>query len=332
MDNSEYGGFFSLENVGKEYYVDDESYFLRRMNAARYAISDTVDSEGFKHIYVPFYMCPSVKEELEKRNILYTCYHISDDFMPMISSVSSDSVIMIPGYYGIFPRYYFENMISKYNNIIFDFTQSFYTKPFLSDGVYNVYSPRKFFGVTDGAYLISTSNKANKQLPKDYSANRYLFVLDAAEKGTNANYPRFLSVEKELSDAGPREMSETTRRMLSIIDYDSIKCIRKRNFAIAHSLVGDYNLLCDYCDQVLNDNNACPMVYPCLVNRNGDVIRKRLVENRVYVSQWWKAVLLDDESNPFEKRLSENLIPLPIDQRYEQADIIKICGKLIDLL
>ena len=43
-------------------------------------------------------------------------------------------------------------LIEGYKNVIIDNAQSLFAKPI--NGVYNVYSPRKFVGVPDGCYVV----------------------------------------------------------------------------------------------------------------------------------------------------------------------------------
>lgn len=64
------------------------------------------------------------------------------------------------------------------------------------------------------------------------------------------------------------------------------------------------------------------MVYPLLVRNKK--LRQYLIGHKVYVSQWWKAVLQDPAGNAFEKKLSEYLLPLPVDQRYTKEDMLDI--------
>ena len=70
------------------------------------------------------------------------------------------------------------------------------------------------------------------------------------------------------------------------------------------------------------------MVYPLLVE--DDQLRHVLIENKIYISQWWKWVLSNNNSNDFEKKLSKYLLPLPIDQRYDLKDMEMVAAIIID--
>lgn len=47
-----------------------------------------------------------------------------------------------------------------------------------------------------------------------------------------------------------------------------------------------------------------------------------MIENKIYIPQWWKYLLDYPEINEVERELSNYLLPLPIDQRYDREDIL----------
>lgn len=47
-----------------------------------------------------------------------------------------------------------------------------------------------------------------------------------------------------------------------------------------------------------------------------------MIENKIYILQWWKYLLEYPEINEVERELSNYLLPLPIDQRYDREDIL----------
>lgn len=286
-----------------------------KFNAARYAIVYAVMTGHYKKLWLPVYMCPSVYAALDRYKVEYSQYHIDKNFMPILQDISDDECILIVNYYGIQPKRFYGQMAKKYKNIIFDNTQCFFASPYMREGVYNVYSPRKFVGVSDGAYLIAKKLERSMHLERDYSARRALFLAMSIETGTNENYEEYIEAERDITDVGMKAMSKYTERLLCNIDYIHIKKIRKENFDFLHEKLGKINLLNDF-EQEIN-----PMVYPLLFRNNSDKVRKYLVDNHLYVPQWWKQILQSDNSNDVERELSHSIFPLPIDQRYSQYDM-----------
>jgi hypothetical protein len=66
-------------------------------------------------------------------------------------------------------------------------------------------------------------------------------------------------------------------------------------------------------------NNA-GLFYYYLLLENGKNIKKKLIKNRIYVPTLWPNVLDDVSENSFEYFITDNMIFLPIDQRYEEND------------
>lgn len=113
----------------------------------------------------------------------------------------------------------------------------------------------------------------------DISCFRAIFLFKSIELGTNEAYEDNLHNEEELENAGMKAMSMLTRRILRSADYDEIAGKRVANFKELHAVLGKFNELDLSCYKEI------PMVYPLLTDR---VDRGYLVDNKVYVPQWWK--------------------------------------------
>lgn len=322
----EYGGYLYIDSLGEEYYGTDDGV-VHKLNAARYAILDAFADSKCCKLWLPVYMCHSVIEEVERTNISYCFYNIDSDFLPLLKQIRNDECILIANYYGLLSDEKYNEILCRYKNVIFDNTQAFFKKPILKNGIYNIYSPRKFFGVADGAYLISNHeiDNSHRNVGVSYVESGYLF--EALEIGTNFAYKNYLKNEERISQEGPKSMSKLTAHLLSNIDYLKVKEIRQKNFKIMHNALGRYNKL-EF--DIFND--CVPMVYPLLCEIRGEEIREQLIKNRVYVPQWWKWVLDASESNDFEKLLSSGVMPLPIDQRYKENDMADLINIVLNIV
>ena len=61
-------------------------------------------------------------------------------------------------------------------------------------------------------------------------------------------------------------------------------------------------------------------MYPLLLN-NGYLIKRQLIEKKVYVPTLWPNVLKDCFLDSYEYYLANNMLFLPIDQRYDCTDM-----------
>lgn len=61
-------------------------------------------------------------------------------------------------------------------------------------------------------------------------------------------------------------------------------------------------------------------MYPYLTDR-GEQIKRKLVTKKIYVPTLWPNVLHDCSADSYEYYLAQNLVFLPIDQRYTVNDM-----------
>ena len=58
-------------------------------------------------------------------------------------------------------------------------------------------------------------------------------------------------------------------------------------------------------------------------------IRKRLIENKIYIPILWPNVLTENNEDSIEYKYANNILPIPCDQRYGIEDMKKIIKLII---
>ena len=91
----EYGGYLPLElSKGRPYYTGEDVIAL---NAGRYAITYAIEDAGWKKIYLPYWLCDTVKDAIHicLPDVEIGYYHIDDQLLPTlyITSIISSSGI-----------------------------------------------------------------------------------------------------------------------------------------------------------------------------------------------------------------------------------------------
>lgn len=323
--NNTMGGCLYFEGCnlsGKAYY---EEYDRVDVDCGRSAIQYILETEKKKRIWLPVFNCPLVEKRILKAfpSIQIKYYNIDADFIPVLSESIKDDLFLWVNYYGLMPDYIIDKICgSRYGGgvIIVDNIQGYFTKP--REGVYNIYSCRKFVGVPDGAHIIK-SNIIKKDLPVYSTADNYYFLLKAYEEGSGLSYSAYQKSEERFTDEKTvYGMPRLTSQLLKTVSYDAIIKRRKGNFMILHQLLKACNQINLNLD--ITYQSSVPCVYPLLIREHGISVRKELVEQGIYVSTLWKHIISDHKANEFEKKLAENVIPLPIDQRYEEEDMKKL--------
>ena len=322
----EIGSFIGLDlrNTG-EFHNSEKN--IARLNSARAGIYHACRIYGCNSIYIPYYLCPTVKEFLFKKAIKVQFYFINEKFEPVGLKPVNNSAVLLVNYFGIIPRDKMRKIASQYKNVILDNSAAFYTEPV--EGCLNVYSPRKFFGVPDGCYVIGhNAGKFIQEYPVDSSSSTASFLMKSIEQGTSAVYKERMANEERIDRSDILNMSKLTRTLLGNINYSEIKKIRGKNFNIAHKLYKKINKL-DL--ESLIDTDVIPMIYPLIIHDPD--LDEKLRQKKIYVGRLWKSVLKEVVINKFESRLSRYLIPIPVDQRYsakELSYVAEIIGKILN--
>ncbi len=291
---------------------------VARFNCGRNAIAAALLAVDPRKVYIPYYVCEVVRQTLGRYGIPYAFYFINEELEPAGIELSEDEWLLYANYFGTQPESRIRRIAGQYKRVIFDNTQAFYAEPVLEDQCFNVYSPRKFFGVIDGGYLVwNGTEEVGTDYPADISWDRGAFLLKGTELGTNAAYQENLDSMESFSE-GIRMMSPLTEKMLRAVDYQRAGEIRQKNYEMLIREFRDLNQL------DLPMNGYAPFVYPLLIRKEG--LRRQLVDHGIYVSQWWKYLLKEVPKDSLEAELSEWLLPLPVDQRYTQEDMLEMSG------
>ena len=312
------GGYFSLEiNDGWERH-----HGALRLNAGRYALEYVLKARKYRKVYLPYFICDSVIEPVERLGIAYEFYHINEQLEPAVKlQPKDDEAVLYVNYFGLKNRFA-STFCYAYKNTILDQTQAFYSE---QGNIYEdkriqcdtFYSCRKYFGVADGAYLY-TDCLLEEELPQDESFERMTFLTKRIDRSAQEGYADFHANDNALSAVGMKRMSKLTEAMMKGIDYRAKADRRIRNFHILDKALRESNRF-----KWAMDYGTVPLVYPYYVE-NGAELRQRLIENQVFCARYWPNVLEWCKPDTQEYQLAENLVCLPVDQRYGDEDMERI--------
>ena len=307
---NEIGGYFELEEFhGKEYYDG-----LIALNNARSALHYIIEARNYKRIYIPYYLCGSIAKKLEKINVEYSFYHVNSNMIPELNKeIDDDEVVYIVNYYGQIDNNKIKNLKDKYKNLIVDDVQAFFQRPL--PGTDTFYSCRKFFGVPDGAYL-SIDKKIDRELSEDKSIMRMSHLLGRYENSASAFYEDFRINDCSFDNDSIMMMSALSHNLLRGIDYEYVEIRRKENFECLHSALHKLNKL---------DIENGLFAYPLMMD-DAARIRKHLINKKIYVPVLWPDY--DVGANDIEKSFINNILPLPIDQRYGREEMEYMIGEI----
>ena len=298
----EIGGYLELENFRLPMRHDGSV----ALNCGRNCLAYLIEKKNIKKIYIPKFLCASVGDICKKCGAEVIYYSIGMDFLPLFSfELVNGAWLYVVNYYGQISNAQLMKIKQRYQNVIVDNVQAYFQDP--CKGVDTIYSCRKFFGVSDGAFLYSDI-EGDEALEIDCSFERMAHILGRYEKTASEFFPKYKRVEKEFEDMPIKRMSKLTDNILRGLDYCSIERTRTENFRFLHDKLAAENLL----DIEVPPG---PYMYPLYV-KNGYKIRKKLQEAKIFVATLWPDALELCSDDELEYDMAKNILPLPVDQRY----------------
>lgn len=301
------GGYFELElSKNLEYHQN-----ALRLNTGRNALEYILESTRYDKIYIPYFTCDVLLQPIQKLKIEFEFYKIDEKFEPIFdySKIQQKECFLYTNYFGL--KDLFINKLSqKCKNVIVDNAQSFYSEPIKN--VDTFYSPRKFFGIPDGAYLYS-SKRIERDLLQDSSYERFEHLLKRIDQSAEEGYEKFALNDQKLDNLSILKMSNLTKRMLESIDYISSAKRRIDNYVYLDKKLKKYNKL-----KIEFNQDQVPMVYPFWATKE---IRIKLLENKIYTAIYWPNINDWCNEEDLEYKMMNEIIYLPIDQRYGKFEM-----------
>lgn len=318
IETKEIGGYIELEHYTGEMLHSDGIL----LNCGRSCLAYLILTRKIQKIILPYFMCDSVENLCIKHGISIRHYHTDTHFLPVDVVVDDDEWLYLMDYYGQFSDKFIHEICRTHHHVILDLAQNYFREPV--EGIDTFYTCRKFFGVPDGGILYSDAPKLNRVIPMDESFERMHFLLGRFERSASEFYQEYVDNNAFFSNEPIRQMSLLTRNLLSGIDYEHIKERRTKNFSQLHGALGVKNEL-----DIHTVEGA--FAYPLLV-KNGSEIRRKLIEQKIYVPTLWPNVMEALPPESLEYYMASNILPLPCDQRYSEEDMNRIIHCLGELL
>ena len=311
----EIGGYFELELKSYNTSFHSSGIFLNSgKNALEFILSSI---PTISKLWIPYFTCDVVLEPIKKLNIPYEFYHINEKLeITLDIQLNPDEYLLVTNYFGIKDGY-ITQLAKKYSSqLIVDNAQALYAKPL--DGIKTIYSPRKFVGIPDGGIAYSYEDDKIDYLEREVSFDRCSHLLKRIDLGASLGYNDFKINGNRLAEQPIKRISNLSYHLFKSINFNEIKVIRNNNFQILHGALGSTNIL------TIPDINkfSCPLVYPYYSKEYN--LKKKLIENKIFVATYWPNVLDWCEERDLEYKLASQIIPLPIDQRYARMDMEKI--------
>lgn len=308
-------------------YLSEYDHVLY-FDSGRSALRHLVKKLGGRYdkVLLPEFICSSVARCFERSRISY--YRLREDFSPDIESISAagpeGSIIYVMHYFGSVQD---KNLLSAIRTmaddcgslIIEDSTHSIFSAK-KTIGDFMVASIRKWLPLSGGVlyydgpyeekpfYHASVDNEAVKGMVlKDmYLKN----LLDC-----NSLYREIFEKSEEALDRQKdiRAMSDLSKFIASCIGIDDLITKRRENYSYLKERLSERGIK----PALELKDGETPLVFPLRLH-NRDSLRSYLMEKKIYCAVHWPFYDHLPEMRPFARRNADELLSLPIDQRYDR--------------
>ncbi len=263
------------------------SYLQIKLNTARNALRYVIKAFYIKELYVPYYICPSLRSAVKKESCKIIFYHIDKNFRP-IQDFPENAFILYPNYFGICSNIV-DELSSKYQNLIVDNAHSFFAEP---KGIACFNSLRKIFPkLRDGSFLYT-----KKLFNCDFERDDYSYELKFL------SYEELVKNENRLDYQEIKFISDSTLKYFSKFDLETEKEIRIKKFYDYHNKFESENLL-----NINLKKLDVPFSYPFLA-KTPEAANKLVGSLKQEIYRYW--INLPDSFQ--EKLFYTNLVSIPI--------------------
>jgi len=296
-----------------------------RFQSARAAFFALLQAGRPGRVWMPDYLCESMYAPLHTAGVTVVPYAIDTSFeLAGRIGLGQDDWFYAVNYFGVCSRAT-DALLARVDpmRVVLDHCQAFYAPP--PACLATIYSPRKFFGVADGGFLVTDLAVPAPRQDDTPVPERAGHLLTRLAGAPEPGYPAYLHSEQGLEALAPRAMSMLSQRILASVDLEVARERRKHNFAYLHERLGRFNR-----HHFELASIEGPLCYPLLAQAQG--LHDALIAQRIYVATYWPEVLHRALPGSVAAAMVRGLVPLPCDQRYDEHDMARVADACLAYL
>lgn len=291
-----------------------------------------------KKVLLPAFTCSTVVEPFYENGFEAAYYDINEDFTVDGNSLThkieqeQPNLILVHSYWGFHTCGNVDKILQEFRSsggvLVEDLTQSLFSENIRLEADYYVSSLRKFFAIPNGGFIMSKralniETETDKSgideiaretfmLKKDYIAYR-----NDAKAEFKSGYKKINVIMEDNSAVyGISQMSE---QILNTLDIECIKEQRIKNYNYLHNYV-DKNCKKLTVAMAQAGMGKVPLYFPVFAKNRAE-FQAYMSERDVYCPIIWPKSELIKGTFPNADNMYDNLICIPIDQRYTEEDM-----------
>jgi len=339
-DNKIFGGVFGLPEELSQYL--SSPFFLQGnpilLFNARSCINLVIDQIKPKRVWLPSYLTQDVLSGINKKSgkIFYPVnYHLKIQNADFVNFINEDDLFFIIDYFGFpFDKQVLEKIKSRNCLLFRDCTQALFHNWETDDCDFYIYAPRKFLGIPDGGilyckeslkgYIPDLSPPHDETMYKLFCA--FILRREFDKFGGDRKWFDFYQEGEAQLQAGNHSMSDLSILLLKYaFNYEEIQRKRQLNYHILNQQLSEFAIF------PYEDENIVPIGYPITLD-NRDQVRLDLFKKNIYPPIHWDINEIVPDTFLESHRLSQSIMTLPCDQRYNEDDMRFIADSLLRII
>lgn len=318
-------------------FLPASTHSVIRMVNARSALWLLAKATRSSRVWVPSYICQSVVDGFTAADAQVRFYSVSEQLRCIddawLTHVRPGDLVLRVHYFG------FRNAdpvvqaaSARGARVVDDAAQALLTGDVGTHAEIVVYSPRKFVGVPDGGYLVYRDGalpltQPSQDPPDAWWRGSLASVVgrrDFEAGSENRSWQDRFQESEHSAPIGAFAMSSLSRVLLEgAIDFESIRAQRRKNFAVLVELLREHAMF-----QELPDSTV-PLGFPVRLAHR-DAVRRSLFAQQIFPAVHWPLPGTLPDGNERSRQLSESILTLPSDQRYNESDMHRIASALLE--
>ncbi len=296
--------------------------------------------------YLPSYLCDSILQPFTELGLKCEFYALEPPFAPKIPQFITNSVIFLLDYFGseFISNQQILHLVKAGNFIILDITHSIFNEKrfnLVDPDIYLVSSLRKIFPIPDGGIIYHNSPRFECvfEEPKGYESMLEAMFLKKAyssnqtEEKSNLKKEYFLNLYrnyeswKDLDISHLNSIPQISLHILQNIDFLHLLFQRKANLQFLTNKIKKNFLL--FQPESIISPFFLPIVFEDQAKR--DSARTLLTKNDIFPPVHWSLPTKVPKSFIYERQLSQRILSLPVDQRYDEKSMEKYLSAVPEL-
>ena len=301
-----------------------------------------------KKALLPSFLCDSILDPFINKG--YTCnfYPVNSSLEPIIDTDSEKKlpevgVFLHLGYFGFPTNRRIASLIAEIKQYgVFVVEDLSHTLFFKGESLkYNDFcfgSIRKWTGMPSGGFLSSEQpiilknslpeNKTYVPLRKKALLKKSEFFQTNESSIKNEYLGLFQSAQKLMdNDFSAYQMDELSKQIINGLDVESLKTKRRNNYSTLLEGLVDIDLVKPVFKNL--PNHFVPLFFPVYCHTDRAKLRSFLNEKQIYCPiHWPPPKTIDLNKFPISKKIYNNILSIPCDQRYDKADMLRVIETL----